>query len=76
MSRENTTQANSHQKEGEKPTLGHGKGGTVVPYGTGWPCLFAGYKNRVVKKSALLGPLKSSTVLDDFGEWEMIKMEV
>ena len=54
MSKENTTQANSHQKEGEKPSFGHGKGGTVVPYGTVRPCHFAAHKNREGEKVARL----------------------
>ena len=54
MSREQRTQANTHQKGEEKGRIGHGKGGTIVSYGTVRPCHFAVHKNCEGEKEARL----------------------
>ena len=51
----------------EKKDFGYGKGGgTVVPRGTGRPCLLAAHKNREVKRWHGLGSFELGFVFGNF----------
>ena len=54
VSRENTTQANTHKREAKTQDLVTAKGGTVVPTCTATPCHLAGHKAVKVPKKARL----------------------
>ena len=58
VSRENTTQANTHKREAKTQDLVTAKGGTVVPTCTATPCHFAGHKAVREPKEHGLGALE------------------